>query len=54
VATIPWCAAMPRTLFLALVLALLAAGPAYAVIGGHAVRPADAPWFARVGLWAAS
>jgi hypothetical protein len=41
---------MRRTLLLAALLALLAATPAQAVIGGHAVRPADAPWFARVGL----
>jgi Trypsin len=41
---------MPRSPFLAAILCLVAAAPAHAVIGGRAVRPADAPWFARVGL----
>jgi hypothetical protein len=41
---------MRRALLLAIPLALLAAASAHAVIGGRAVRPADAPWFARVGL----
>ena len=41
---------MRRAVFLALAAVLLAAAPAPAVIGGHAVRASDAPWFARVGL----
>jgi hypothetical protein len=41
---------MLRSLILTTVAGVLAATPAQAVIGGRAVRPADAPWFARVGL----
>jgi hypothetical protein len=41
---------MRRATFLAMLIALLAAAPAHGVIGGRAVRSADAPWFARVGL----
>ena len=41
---------MHRRLLLTLALVFLAAAPAHAVIGGHAVRASDAPWFARVGL----
>jgi hypothetical protein len=41
---------MRRAPVLAVFAVLLAAVPAHAVIGGHAVRAADAPWFARVGL----
>jgi hypothetical protein len=39
-----------RALLLAIPLTLLVAASAHAVIGGHAVRFSDAPWFARVGL----
>lgn len=41
---------MRRASLLAVIAVLLAAAPAHAVIGGHAVRAAAAPWFARVGL----
>ena len=41
---------MRRALLIAVPLALLVTASAHAVIGGHAVRAGDAPWFARVGL----
>ena len=41
---------MRRALLIAVPLALSVTASAHAVIGGHAVRAGDAPWFARVGL----
>src|SRR5690349_16348304 len=40
---------MPRLIAIALAVLALTAAPAGAVVGGHDVAPADAPWLATNG-----